>query len=146
MLIDGHLRAETIGEEVVPVLILDVNEIEADKILATLDPLAALAEKDAEQLASLLSGLVEQQDKLASLVWADYEIEPLLSADWSPPQKEALPTREQKSDNKPEAIAFTQEQRETIDSAVSKCRDFNEDDTLTPSQCIELICQDYLTR
>ena len=40
MLIDGHLRAETTPEQPVPVLVLDVNEAEADMILATLDPLA----------------------------------------------------------------------------------------------------------
>ena len=54
MLIDGHLRAETIGEETVPVLILDVNEAEADKILATLDPLPGMADSDAVKLDELL--------------------------------------------------------------------------------------------
>src|SRR5258707_2226606 len=46
MLIDGHLRAETTPDQVVPVLILDVTEEEADKILLTLDPLAGLATVD----------------------------------------------------------------------------------------------------
>ena len=46
MLIDGHLRAETTPDQVVPVLVLDVNEAEANKLLATLDPLAAMAETD----------------------------------------------------------------------------------------------------
>ena len=39
-LIDGHLRKEIAPDEMVPVLILDVNESEADKILLTHDPLA----------------------------------------------------------------------------------------------------------
>ena len=43
MLIDGHLRAETTPDAVVPVLVLDVDEAEADKILLTHDPLAAMA-------------------------------------------------------------------------------------------------------
>src|ERR1035437_4195934 len=43
MIIDGHLRAETTPDAVLPVLVLDVTEAEADKLLATLDPLAALA-------------------------------------------------------------------------------------------------------
>jgi hypothetical protein len=34
MLVDGHLRAETITDAEIPVLVLDVNEAEADKILA----------------------------------------------------------------------------------------------------------------
>jgi hypothetical protein len=46
MLIDGHLRAETTPDQLVPVLVLDVDEAEANKLLATLDPLAAMAETD----------------------------------------------------------------------------------------------------
>ncbi len=40
-LIDGRLRAETTPDATVPVLVLDVTEAEADKLLLTLDPLAA---------------------------------------------------------------------------------------------------------
>jgi hypothetical protein len=52
-LIDGHLRAETTPDLHVPVLVLDVTEAEAAKLLASLDPLAALAEADAEKLEEL---------------------------------------------------------------------------------------------
>jgi hypothetical protein len=44
MLIDGHLRAETTPDMEVPVLITDLNEEEANKLLLTLDPLASMAE------------------------------------------------------------------------------------------------------
>lgn len=54
MLIDGHLRAETTGDAMIPVLVLDVTEAEADKILLTLDPLAAMAGADKVQLDSLI--------------------------------------------------------------------------------------------
>ena len=53
MLIDGHLRAETTPDQVVPVLILDVDEDEANKLLATLDPLAGMAETDKLALKDL---------------------------------------------------------------------------------------------
>src|SRR5258705_6330585 len=53
-LIDGHLRAETTPNAIVPVLVLDVTESEADKILVTLDPLAAMAEADTERIGRLL--------------------------------------------------------------------------------------------
>lgn len=53
-LIDGHLRAETTPDAVVPVLVLDVTAAEAEKILLTHDSVAALAEPDHEQLAALL--------------------------------------------------------------------------------------------
>jgi hypothetical protein len=54
ILVDGHLRAETTPEQEVPVLVLDIDEAEADKLLLSLDPLAALAETNAVALDSLL--------------------------------------------------------------------------------------------
>ncbi|HEV8069595.1 MAG TPA: ParB N-terminal domain-containing protein [Planctomycetaceae bacterium] len=53
-LVDGHLRAETAPNQLVPVLVLDVDEDEANKILLTLDPLAAMADACQEQLDLLL--------------------------------------------------------------------------------------------
>jgi hypothetical protein len=55
MIIDGHLRAETTPDAMVPVLVLDLNEEEADKLLLTLDPLAAMAEADSERIGKLLA-------------------------------------------------------------------------------------------
>ncbi len=54
--IDGHLRVEeTDPDSVIPVLVLDVTEEEADKVLATLDPLAALAQADLDALRPLMA-------------------------------------------------------------------------------------------
>ena len=47
-LIDGHLRAETTPEAEVPVLVLDLDEAEAAKLLAVLDPLAGMAETNGD--------------------------------------------------------------------------------------------------
>jgi hypothetical protein len=54
MLIDGHLRREITPETEVPVLVLDVSEQEADKLVLTLDPLAGLAEANPQALQALL--------------------------------------------------------------------------------------------
>jgi hypothetical protein len=71
LLIDGHLRAETTPDAVVPVLILDIDETEAAKLLATLDPLAAMAKTDAAKLDELLqaveTGSPALQEMLAGL-------------------------------------------------------------------------------
>lgn len=53
--IDGHLRTSLDDEQTVPVLILDVDEEEAKKLLLTHDPIAALAETDADILSELLA-------------------------------------------------------------------------------------------
>ena len=56
-LIDGHLRAETTPEQQVPVLILDLDESEADKLLTLLDPLANLAGTNHDLLAELIENI-----------------------------------------------------------------------------------------
>ena len=60
MLIDGHLRAETTPLQEVPVLILDVTEAEADKILLTLDPLAGMAEANQTAIEQLLATVTRE--------------------------------------------------------------------------------------
>jgi DNA modification methylase len=56
-LIDGHLRAETTPDSLVPVLVTDLSEEEAEKVLLTLDPLSALAEANKDILQNLLATL-----------------------------------------------------------------------------------------
>ena len=69
MLIDGHLRKETVNPaQEVPVLVLDVTEAEADKILATFDPLSAMASTDAEALDSLLKDISTQSESVAKMM------------------------------------------------------------------------------
>jgi ParB-like chromosome segregation protein Spo0J len=70
MLIDGHLRAETTPDAIVPVLVLDVDEEEAGKILLTLDPLAAMATTDSEQLQRLLSEVETENNAVRTLIVA----------------------------------------------------------------------------
>src|SRR6202047_729754 len=68
MLIDGHLRAETTPDALVPVLVLDVTEEEADKILLTLDPLAAMAESDSERIKALLQTVSTDNEAVQELL------------------------------------------------------------------------------
>lgn len=94
MLIDGHLRAETTPDSTVPVLVLDVDEAEADKLLMTLDPLAAMAVADRDALAQLLEVVeIESADLRGHL-------EQYLGADWhregrTDPDDEAPPVPEE---------------------------------------------------
>jgi DNA modification methylase len=67
-LIDGHLRAELAPETEIPVLVLDVDQGEADKLLATLDPLAAMAAADSEKLDALLAGIETGSAELRAML------------------------------------------------------------------------------
>jgi hypothetical protein len=68
MLIDGHLRADTAADEEVPVVVVDVSEDEAEKLLVSMDPLAALAESNAQALESLLRD-VQTGDPALAKMW-----------------------------------------------------------------------------
>ncbi len=67
-LIDGHLRAETTPEMEVPVLILDLDDREAAKLLAVHDPLAGLAQRDHDVLAELLAEVETENEAVQSLL------------------------------------------------------------------------------
>jgi DNA modification methylase len=78
-LIDGHLRAETTPDSEVPVLVTDLTEEEAEKVLLTLDPLASMASANKENLQELLARLkFESQDVAAMLegMARDFKIDP----------------------------------------------------------------------
>ena len=67
-LIDGHLRADIDPSLEWPVLVLDVTEEEADKILATHDPLTMMAEIDTGVLDELLSSVKAENESTKQML------------------------------------------------------------------------------
>src|ERR1700741_2092971 len=74
-LIDGHLRRDITPDMEVPVLVLDVTEAEADKLLAPRAPLPSLAEANRAALTALLGSVATDspavQDLLVRLAEGD---------------------------------------------------------------------------
>lgn len=70
-LIDGHLRLELAierAEEAMPVVYVDLSEDEERRMLLTLDPLAGMAEANAEALAALLEGQADGNDAISKML------------------------------------------------------------------------------
>src|SRR5690606_36268732 len=70
-LIDGHLRAivaDRDGVDKLPVVYVDLDEDEEKKILASLDPLAAMAGVDGEKLQALLAEIEAEQPALRDML------------------------------------------------------------------------------
>jgi DNA modification methylase len=67
-LIDGHLRADVAPDSEWPVLVLDVDDKEAAKLLATVDPLAAMAETDPAKLDELLRQIDTDSEALQQML------------------------------------------------------------------------------
>ena len=119
MLIDGHMRAEATTDQEIPVLILDVDEAESDKLLATFDPIAAMAESDAHALDALLrnvdTGSEALQKMLAELAEGAglYQIE------------ETEPPELKDSDKEPfrqATFVLHDTQWEAVESAIAKAK------------------------
>jgi hypothetical protein len=68
MLIDGHLRAETAADSVLPVLVLDVTEEEADRLLLVFDPLSSMAGTDKQRLDELLRCVQTGSEAVAEML------------------------------------------------------------------------------
>lgn len=60
-IIDGHMRADLVGEFKVPVLMTDLSEEEALELLTTYDAIGAMAEADPNKLTELI-GTVDLPD------------------------------------------------------------------------------------
>ncbi|GHT13132.1 hypothetical protein FACS1894170_08770 [Planctomycetales bacterium] len=73
-LIDGHLRAEITPNQEVPVLVLDVNENEANMLLATIDPLSAMADTD-DNLFRQLAAQIETDNTALQELFTQTESE-----------------------------------------------------------------------
>ena len=67
MLIDGHLRSDVTPDQEVPVLVVNLTEEESDIMLATLDPLAGMADVDNKLLTDLLQS-INLDDTLSELI------------------------------------------------------------------------------
>jgi len=72
-LIDGHLRFDLVKQrflkgEKVPCIVLDVSEAEADKLLATMDGLGAMAKIDGDSFADLLDGIESNNSEVSQLL------------------------------------------------------------------------------
>lgn len=67
-LVDGHLRAEIMGDQPIRCAVLDLTEEESREVLATFDPLGGLAERNQEMLDDLLDGLESDSEALQELL------------------------------------------------------------------------------
>ena len=70
-LVDGHLRVEEAlshGQPTIPVLYVDLEPDEEALVLASLDPLAAMAGTDDEKLRALLAEVSVDSEALAAML------------------------------------------------------------------------------
>lgn len=98
LLVDGHARLELAverGEDSVPVVYVDLAPDEEALILATLDPLSAMAEAEASALEALLHD-VSGEGAIASMLAKLAEDEGIIPPDFEPVGVDEQPRLDQK--------------------------------------------------
>jgi len=119
MICDGHLRTDLMGRAEVPVLVLDLDDREADQLLATLDPLAAMASADQEKLLTLLEDTRFNSEAVNAM------LEALANGERYPmPELGEMPflSDGDKSDIGQMNFTVTEAQRDTIEAAISMAK------------------------
>lgn len=83
-LVDGHLRCQLAareGNKTIPVLYVDIDEAEEELVLATLDPIAAMAATDKAKLDELFQDINSDNENVQKLIANIAEKERILSTD-----------------------------------------------------------------
>lgn len=147
--VDGHLRIQLAlrrEEPTVPVVYVDLDEAEEALILASIDPLSAMAAADKEQLDALLQGVHTDSPAVQQMLSELAEKSGIIDADWSGAMG-ALPD----SDRAPiQQMTFTvsDSQAEIIKLAIVKARnDGPFDDTGNENgngNALARICEAYV--
>jgi len=68
MLIDGHLRKDLAPDMEIPVLVTDLNQEEADKLIMSYDPLSAMAGIDSSTLQALIDKAAFDSETLNNMI------------------------------------------------------------------------------
>ena len=96
VLIDGHLRADLAGDEEIPVLVVDLTDEEAEKVLLTYDPIGQSAATNTNRLAALLDNVTFDENAYMRKLITD------LHADLAKKEKKAKKDGEEDEDILPD--------------------------------------------
>lgn len=124
--------------ETLQVAYTDLNEREAILFGVADNKTSDLAEWDFQQLASLLRDMTE--DELPGTGFADFEVEPLLQADWSPPQLGELPEH---SPDPGRSVHFGEAEWERVEAAVARVRQRGGMSEVGAAAAVALICEEW---
>lgn len=67
-ILDGHLRVEEMAGQKVPILVTDLSETEARKVLATFDAVGSMADVDVDGLRALIEGIEWDNKEIEKII------------------------------------------------------------------------------
>ena len=133
------------GWKTADVVVLDLDDGEANALSVALNRTAELARWDYQKLSAILRQF-EQSGNLDDLAigWQDYELEPLLQANWDPVKPIGDLADFEEGSGKPDVqtIKVTSEQLEMFKVAVERVH--KEARSFDDGECLKVICMAFL--
>lgn len=140
-----HRAMKAMGYEEIAIVRSDLEGPEATAFGIADNQIALIAEWDFQALSEHVKALSdwEQDFDFQTIGFEAHEIDPMIHADWSPPEvKKAV------DDDVPEMgepIKCTVEQREIINQAIAIVRRKEGDSSMSEGRCLELVCSTFLS-
>lgn len=149
---NGRLEAmRELGETEADVVLLDVDDTKATALAIALNRTGELATWDYEGLAGLLASL-EGKFAVDTIGFDSADLANLLNAEWSPAPKEPLPEGEPEDEDGDPLKAYalvirlSESQADTFKQAMERVRTINDAPDMAEATCLQLICNEYLSR
>lgn len=146
VIVSGHGRLQCMKElgisHVLVVRKKFKSEKEREQLRDVMNRSAELAEWDYQLLGNAIRGY-QGDENMGNLGWEQYELGPILAADWKPPPLQDLKGKDDGS-QMGQPIVVTKEQREVITRAIAKVREKESDPNISDGRALELICADYI--
>jgi len=98
-----------------------------------------LSEFDFQIVAQIMGKLADRKVDLEMTGFADYEVEPLLQAEWKPPTAGDMPTH---SDAR--TVKFSEDQWPSIEKALNLFREFEGHEKEEAPEALAIICQEWM--
>lgn len=124
----------------VPVIVLGhLSDVQKMAYRLADNKLARNSDFEWQLVADELKELQARGYDLGLTGFRDFEIEPMLAADWKPPEAE-----DGEGVSALTSIPVTVEQKKIIEQAHARMKAAEEDDEMSIGRCLELVCADYL--
>lgn len=137
------LAAKDLGWTHIAALVIEEEALEAVAYSITDNKTTDLSEFDWEALALTAKELQAGGVDLLELGWEGFELEPLLEAEWSPPEgEEEDPSGDGDSQGK-HSVNFSDDQWPVIQQAIEMIQG-SQGAEIKPARALELICEDFL--
>ena len=140
---NGRLEsAKRLGWKEIEIIRADhLNEDQAMAYMIADNKTTDLSEFDFQMVAQIMGKLADRKVDLEITGFSDFETEPLLQAEWTPPKDKEMPAT---GGDKDGVVKFSDKQWEIVKKALGEFRDFEGHEEEAEAEALAIICQEWM--